>query len=219
MDIGNFGLLELQTSYLQQDPTIQALCAAFTPYLKDINNSIKLANLYERIGELDENVIDELAWQFHVDFYDYKLPIEKKRTLIKMSPKLHKIKGTPQAIIDAATTIFGRTKLKEWFEYGGEPYYFKLDIDVTETGASPDQLKKLDSLINAYKNERSWLEVLNIFLSTIGNLNVGIISIDSEEIAVYPWSPKNINSIINYTVPIAQSAGNETIITYPKEAI
>lgn len=219
MDLNDFDLLELQTSYLQQDSTVQALCAALTPYLKYIINSIKLDYLYGRIDELEENIIDELAWQFHVDFYDYKLPIEKKRTLIKMSPKLHKIKGTPQAVIDAATTVFGRTKLKEWFEYGGEPYYFKLDVDVTETGASPEELKKLDTLINAYKNLRSWLEVINIFLTTKGNLSIGVISIDSEEIAVYPWSPQDINSIVNYTVPIAQSAGNETIITYPKEAI
>jgi len=219
MDLNDFDLLELQTSYLQQDATVQALCAALTPYLKDINNSIKLDYLYGRIDELDANIIDELAWQFHVDFYDYKLSIEKKRTLIKISPKLHKIKGTPQAVIDAATTVFGRTKLKEWFEYGGEPYYFRLDVDVTETGASPEELKKLDTLINTYKNLRSWLEVINIFLTTRGNLSIGIISIDSEEIAVYPWSPKDINSIVNYTVPIAQSAGNETIITYPKEAI
>ncbi len=155
----------------------------------------------------------------NVDWYDSTANIDIKRNLLKNSIRLHRIKGTPQGIIDAATTVFGKTKLKEWFEYGGNPYYFKMDVDVTETGASPAELKKLDALIDAYKNKRSWLEMLNIYLTTLGTLSIGTISIDAEEIAVYPWSPKDIDTMINYTIPVAQSAGNETITTYPKEAI
>lgn len=219
MELNNIDLFSLQTSYMQQDIFVKALCKALNPYIKILDKSTILTYVYGRVDELDEETVDSLAWQFHVDFYDYALTLEKKRQLVKSAIRLHRIKGTPQAVIDASTTVFGRTKLKEWFEYNSEPFYFSLDVDVTETGASPEQLRKLDILINAYKNKRSWLEILNIFLTTIGTLSIGAIAIDAEEIAVYPWSPKDIDSVINYTIPLAQSAGNETITTYPKEAI
>ncbi|WP_459482130.1 phage tail protein I [Clostridium saccharoperbutylacetonicum] len=219
MELNNIDLLSLQTSYMQQDPFVKALCKALEPYIKILDEATILTYIYGRVDELDEETVDSLAWQFHVDFYDYTLTLEKKRQLVKSAIRLHRIKGTPQAVIDASTTVFGRTKLKEWFEYNSTPFYFSLDVDVTETGASPEQLKKLDTLINAYKNKRSWLEIINIFLTTLGTINLGVLSIDAEEIAVYPWTPRDITSTINYTIPIAQSSGNETIITYPKEGI
>lgn len=219
MELSNIDLLSLQTAYMQQDPFVKALCKALEPYFKMLDEDIILTYIYGRIDELDEKVVDSLAWQFHVDFYDYTLSLEKKREIVKNSIRLHRIKGTPQAVIDASTTVFGRTKLREWFEYDSDPFYFSLDVDVTETGASPEQLKKLDILISAYKNKRSWLEILNIFLTTRGTISIGAITIMGEEIVVYPWAPKDISSKINYTVPIAQISSNETIITYPKEAI
>lgn len=130
---------------------------------------------------------------------------------------MHQIKGTPVAVEEAVTTIFGRTKLKEWFEYDGDPYCFSLDIDITDTGASPEELTKLDRLIDAYKNKRSWLNIIKIFFTTIGDLKIGAITIDSEEVVVYPWTPDEIESTIDITIPIAQISGYEEIITYPKE--
>lgn len=219
MDLSNLDLLDLQTSYMQQDPTVKAICNTLGPYFKKLSDDVKLVYIYGRLDELDETLIDELAWQFHVDFYDYTLPLEKKIDLVKNSIRWHQIKGTPQAVTEVATSIFGRTKLKEWFQYEADPYFFMLDIDVTEQGASEENLKKLDILINEYKNTRSWIDVINIFFTTKGDISFGVLSIDAEEITVYPWTPKDVNSKINYTIPISQSASNETITTYPKEAI
>lgn len=219
MNLDDFDLLELQTSYMQQDPTAQAICKVLNPYFKQLSEEVKLTYIYGRLDELDETVIDELAWQFHVDFYDYTLPLAKKVELVKNSIRWHQIKGTPQAVIEVATSVFGRTKLKEWFEYGADPYFFMLDVDVTEQGASQENLKKLDSLINEYKNTRSWVDIINIYFTTKGDINIGVLAIDAEEIVVYPWTPKDVNSRINFTIPIAQSSGNETITTYPKEAV
>jgi phage tail P2-like protein len=156
MDISNFDLLELQTSYLQQDSTIQALCAALTPYLEDINNSIKLAYLYGRIDELNENIIDQLAWQFHVDFYESSLPLNTKRQLIKNSYRWHKIKGTPQATEELTKTIFGGdSEVVEWFQYDGEPYTFRVFVNIV---ALKDGLKTFYKMLDTIKNKRSHLD-------------------------------------------------------------
>lgn len=217
MNLSNIDLLSLQPSYFQEDKFIKALCKALNPYFQSLSDNTKVVYIYGRIDELDVETLDSLAWQFHVDFYDYTLSIEKKRKLIKDSLKLHKIKGTPKAVEDMATTIFGKTKLKEWFEYNGKPFFFGLDVDVTERGASPSELKKLETLINAYKNKRSWIDYLNIFLTNEGKTYIGTITICGEEITVYPWSPKDIQTKGEIKIPISQAFGIENITIYPKE--
>ncbi|BCZ48418.1 hypothetical protein psyc5s11_44850 [Clostridium gelidum] len=156
MNLNEFDLLELQTSYLQQDSMIQALCVALTPYLKEINDSIKLTYLYGRMDELDKKTIDELAWQFHVDFYDPTLSVEIKRQLVKNSPRWHKIKGTPQATEELTKTIFGGdAEVVEWFQYNGEPYTFQVYANIE---ALKDGLKTFYKMLDTIKNKRSHLD-------------------------------------------------------------
>lgn len=216
MDLSNIDLLSLQTSYMQQDKTVQVLCKILNPYFQKLSHDIKNVLIYSRIDELDEKVIDELAWQFHVDFYDYTLPIENKRNLVKNSIWLHKIKGTPQAVIDAASSVFGKAKLKEWFEYDGKPFFFGLDVDITDIGATPENLKKLDTLVNAYKNTRSWVDFINLYIASKGNINIAAITVIGEEISVLPWEVTQINVKFDIPIPV-QCCSSEVIQVYPKE--
>ena len=57
-------------------------------------------------------------------------------------------------------------EIKEWFEYDGQPYRFKVLADISNK--TEISINKLISLINDYKNERSWLEELSIE-ATVGN--------------------------------------------------
>lgn len=171
MELNNIDLLSLQTSYMQQDQFVKALCKALEPYIKLLDEYTILTYIYGRINELNEEVVDSLAWQFHVDFYDYTLPIEMRRELVKNSIRWHKIKGTPQAVIEVITELFGDTQLQEWFEYDGEPYFFKVDIDVIKEVLTKENLKRVFELIDAYKNRRSWLEILRLHLHAKSKAN------------------------------------------------
>lgn len=164
MELNNIDLLSLQTSYMQQDPFVKALCKALEPYIKILDKYTILTYIYGRIDELGEEVVDSLAWQFHVDFYDYTLPIETRRELVKNSIRWHKIKGTPQAVVEVITSIFGDTQIKEWFEYDGDPYFFTVDIDIVKEVLTKENLERVFKLINEYKNKRSWLEILILHL-------------------------------------------------------
>lgn len=216
MNLNNIDLLSLQPSYLQQDKFVQALCKALNSYFQKLSDSTKLVYVYGRIDELEEEIIDSLAWQFHVDFYDYTLSLEQKRALVKKSKMLHRIKGTPKAVEEACTTVFGKTKLKEWFEYGGKPYFFGLDVDITEVGASPEELKKLDILIDVYKNKRSWIDYINLFIASKGNIYIGASTLISEEISVLPWNITEINAKFDIEIN-ARSISSEIIEIYPRE--
>jgi len=213
-------ILDLIPPNLKIDPDIIAASKAVDNEFLVIVNEVKECILLPKIDDINNSdLIDLLAWQMHVDFYDNTLPIDVRRNLVKNSIKWHRIKGTPQAVIDVATSVFGRTKLTEWFEYGAEPYYFKLDVNVTEQGASPENIKKIETLVNAYKNKRSWIEVINIFFSTQCSIYFGATSITGEQIVTYPWTPHDIAGTVNIPIATSQMSGNETIIIYPKEVI
>ena len=216
MDLNNIKLLDLQTSHMKNDPTTIAMCEALQPHFKGLNEESKLVLIYSRIDHLDEKVIDELAWQMHVDFYDYNLSISQKRDLIKNSLYWHKIKGTPKAVLDVATSVFGRTTLEEWFEYNDEPFFFKLNVEVTEQGASKENIEKLEKLVNAYKNARSWIRSITIFLTGKGKIYLGACITSGEEVTIYPWSPKDIESKGRVNIATAQSSGVENVTIYPK---
>jgi P2-related tail formation protein len=61
-------------------------------------------------------------------------------------------------------------EIKEWFEYGGEPYKFKVDLGAQDREITPELRDKLIQLINTYKNERSWLEEIILAYLTSGYL-------------------------------------------------
>lgn len=124
--------------------------------LHEINVLSELALVYPRIDDLTEEFIDELAVQFHVDFYSSTLPIEKKRELVKNSVAWHMRKGTASVVQEMAAVVFDDAGVEEWFEYGGNPYFFR--IMILQSEMSEEGIAQVIRLINAVKNVRSWLE-------------------------------------------------------------
>ena len=83
------------------DKNVQAILRAADPQLNEVSQSVREAFILSRLNELPENVIDLLAWQWHVDFYEPELPIATKRELVRESISWHRKKGTKAAIISA----------------------------------------------------------------------------------------------------------------------
>lgn len=128
-DIYNTKLLNLLPPNLRNDPDMVAAANSVDKEFLDVVNSAKECILLPNIDNLPSNVVDVLAWQQHVDFYDVALDIDKKRELVKNSIRWHRKKGTPAAVEEVVSTFFEKSKVEEWFEYGGKPYFFKVVLD------------------------------------------------------------------------------------------
>ena len=203
MKITDVVLLALQTAFMQRDLTTQGFCAGLQGELRDAAlNTYKLL-MYSNIDSLQDtefgnSLIDELAWQFHTDYYDKNADIETKKNLVKSSLKIHKTKGTPQAVIDLLRTAFpSDAVLLEWFEYGGEPYHFKI---VTSQFEGYDEKAFLKAL-NSVKNTRSYLDGINAY-KTI--LNYALSNIKTT--ASYEYAP---SQVIAPSEPVLLAFGNE----------
>lgn len=150
-------LLRTLPEVLQKDEKMKALAASIANVLSMRVGEIESLRIYTRIDELPEGLLDILAYDFKVDWYDYGYPIEAKRNLIKNNVKVHMMIGTKYAVVTGLRGLHPNSDIEEWFEYGGNPFYFRIILDVTDsyvTAVYTDIIKS----VNMYKSQRSKLE-------------------------------------------------------------
>lgn len=155
---------------LKRDPKIQAIAAAVTNEALKVSGEIKNVLIYSRIDELSEELIDILAYDMHVDWYDYSYPVDMKREIVKNSVKVHKRMGTKYAVETALKTINRTAEVKEWFEYGGKPYWFKVTIHIGDEGITEKTVRDIWEKVYFYKNLRSHCDSVFCMLQTKGKI-------------------------------------------------
>ena len=161
MDLSNVSILNMMPPNLAADHNVKMMAEAFDETLrgiiKKIPNVAVIPNLVlNKIA--DEVLIDLLAWQFHVDFYDPKLPIEIKRELVLKSLDWHYRKGTPSVVEEIVSAAFKQAEVEEWHEYGGLPYRFRVTTD--DPLLDQQVINEFIRAINSVKNTRSLLEAI-----------------------------------------------------------
>ena len=127
-----------------------------------VGSNIQKVLVYPVIDKLPGELVDALAVQLHCDFYDKSLSLAARRQIVKTSIAWHRIKGTPAAVEMLTQAIFHESHTKEWFEYGGRPYFFRMVQDISDgtEDATKETIALLKKAIWMGKNVRSWLELL-----------------------------------------------------------
>ena len=137
---------------------VQEVATVVDDTLLSFDKTIAEVLIYPAIDMLGSELINTLAIQMHCDFYDDTLPLAVRRNLVKNSIAWHRIKGTPAAVEQMIQTVYQTGVVEEWFDYGGEPFFFKVNLG--DSQITTQKIKNLIKMINASKNVRSWLEVL-----------------------------------------------------------
>ena len=105
-----------------------------------------------------EPILDILAHDFKVDWWDADYTVEEKRRVLKDSWRIHRMLGTKGAVEQAISAIYPETVVEEWFEYDGDPYHFRIKLDVTSDSVNPAKHQRVVDRIEYYKNVRSVLD-------------------------------------------------------------
>ncbi len=157
--------------------------------LKDLENSSLKATSLEALNRYvtnpdlaPDNILPWLAWAVSVDDWSDNWSLAVKRNVIKASINIHKKKGTIGALRSALEAFnYENIKVQEWFDYGGDPNFFRVFFDVTEPGFDVGILPQVQKVIDNTKNVRSHLESLKAFLSAeMGLINMGSAMISKE---------------------------------------
>jgi phage tail P2-like protein len=151
---------------------LQCLVDTFDVSFENIKDKIINVLILPRIDEIeDENLLDLLGWQFHIEEYNKAQDIQEKKALIKNAIELHRHKGTLYAIKKVLEIFSMDTKIYEWFQSIPEPYNLTLkqlkpyefvavlnvNRKVENQLFSQQTQEYMKDLINEYKNVRSHL--------------------------------------------------------------
>ena len=229
-------LADILPDSILQDEKFFELAEALSVELKNLSADIKQTIHLPRLEELDGTILDLLAWQLHIDFYEpYELADDVKRNLIRNSVEWHKMLGTPAAL-ELVNQAFKRdVKISEWFKYGGEPYHFK--IETAPFYSLPELNSWLRQLLYV-KNVRSWATLVihnygkhnpiigmaqlqqgKIFIMPPLHtkdeqfLNVGLAQFHSGKTTIYP--PRPLHDEYFHNVGLAQLHSGRTILYQP----
>lgn len=175
-ELQELSLRDVMPENFLQDSNVNAIISALDPELKQVTQSISNEYILSRLDELPENVIDLLAWELHVDFYDLAKTLRMKRDAVRGSLLWHMKKGTRWAIVKALDMIGIDAEVIPWYEYNGIPYAFKVhgvlrDEYYTQMGVD-DITNLIRRAVNEAKSARSYLDEIDVDLTFFEPLNI-----------------------------------------------
>lgn len=184
-NLADYELKSLLPYSISGDTEIQNICDAINAKLREISASIGLILLLPRLNELPEALVDELAWQYHVDYYTPAIDLPTKRNLVRNAILWHRIKGTPAAVEEVCRVVFKSAQVYENWEYGGKPYHFEVRL-ITESIPDPTVIDKLTQAIYSAKNTRSWCDGMSFYREIYGTIYYGLSPVLHRVVSIYP---------------------------------
>lgn len=132
--LNELSLFDIVPSSIKNDEEVINIIKAIDPEFQDIAKAISEVLIIPNIKTLPEPIIDLLAWQWHVDFYELANNIDAKRDMVLNSIQWHRIKGTRGAILLALEMLGVEARYKNWHEdpeTQDQPYTFSIDAKIT----------------------------------------------------------------------------------------
>ena len=162
--IENVSLLEILPESIKNDEKIYALAKTLDSELQNLSRQSKIPLHLPRLDELNHEILNELAYQYHLDFFEpERMTLEVKRKLIANAILQHKKYGTKFAVEKLLNTLSRGAKISEWFNYDGIPYHFKVNLrglkDLDDDG------ERIMRAIEITKSVRDWIDDFDFDLS------------------------------------------------------
>ena len=163
-------LIDNCTQSISYDAQVKSASEAFDQQMYEIIDDTGQVIMIPNIMSLtDPTLVDILAWQFHVDFYDPTRDLEFRKRLVQMSIIWHKTKGTVALVEEVINTYWpGSAYLEEWFEYKNPlpPNYpntgwhdrYRFRVVINDAIVDPEIEQQVMTLIDRYKPVSRWPE-------------------------------------------------------------
>lgn len=171
MKLSDADLLKLLPAFMRVDETSVGLSKGVSEFAHIISHLSPVIRKWDQIDNMTDAELDEIAWELDIGWYHKSASIDVKRQIVKDSDMVHAHRGTKWAVEQVASTYFGESRIEEWFEYGGRPYFFKIS-----TRIGPLEEKTIAMLVNAIqsvKNTRSWLEFVELVQDMLSTVYIG----------------------------------------------
>lgn len=152
-------IAQILPQYLADRTEVKCLSYAINKAVVKFVNYCGDIGVFAMIDSAPDDVLDLLAVELNTQYYDTSLNIQRKRALIKGTLTWYLAAGTPSAVEELTATVFGEGDVSEWFEYGDDPYYFKI---ITNAALTPETDRMFLKMIERVKNARSHIRAIEI---------------------------------------------------------
>ena len=155
---------------LLEDESMVALASSIAAVLEKRCGEIRAVAIYPRIDALPEELLDILAQDLKIDWWHQAYSLETKREILKQSWNTHRILGTKAAVVETMKALFDEFDVIEWFEYGGQPGYFKIE---TRSFQLIGELDRFIAALSAVKRLSAHLDRANVVTDSRHTVGVG----------------------------------------------
>ena len=107
----------------------ECISYALSKAIEQLYNNLDRVAITSNIDNLDEELLDVLAAELRSQYYSSDLTREQKVSIIKGTLLWYMHNGTTKSVEDVLSAIYSGVQLKEWYQYGGEPYHFYIRIN------------------------------------------------------------------------------------------
>ena len=164
--------VKLLPHFMRYDGSIIGLSKATDEIIGVFDKAARVMTTWDKINELPENELDDLAWELNITWYNKSAPIDVKRELILNSDKVYQKLGTKWAVENVISTYFGEGFISEWFEYDGEPGHFR--IFSSNPTVTDENLTQFMDVLNKVKRASAHLDGVFITLTCRMPLSAGV---------------------------------------------
>lgn len=141
---------------LVKEPWAQAMAYAVNRQLALLLTYAEGVMIQASIEKMPDKVLDILAEELRLPYYDPSYTTSVKRGLVRGGLQYWATAGTPESLTKILTNIFGDAEIEEWFEYGGDPGYFR--ILTTNPNVSGETLEQFRKTAQDVKRLSAWME-------------------------------------------------------------
>lgn len=159
-----------------QDIDAQCFSYVLDRQIKKFAALAKSLTIWSDLDHVNPKYYDHLAMCIGAPYYRSEYAKEKKLELIKTAIEARRRAGTERAINQLIHTIFEDATFIPWYEYGGEPYHFRVKVyDVL----TEDATLLFAKVIQKVKAARSILDEIEISRRINGSVNIGMCTVST----------------------------------------
>lgn len=162
-------------SWLKEREDVQAISYAIKQQIDALELSKAYVYGYAFVDGAPEYVLDLMAVELNVRYYNEGFSVGLKRDLIKNAIITAMKDGTVYAVDSVISTIWGDGHTVEWMEYSGTPNHFRIELDNID---SFDRIDDLIETVDIVKRKTARLDAINMKQPAEGHLYFGEIIVE-----------------------------------------
>lgn len=170
--IGETGGLYLSFPPNMQNPETEALCYAVERQIRRMKKLACKLNVWGDLDNADPRHYDYVASCLRALYYRSDMTNDQKLLIIKKSMMTYRYAGSIRAIEELLGNLFHEARFIPWYEYGGRPYHFKINVS---GNPNAETKRALEDILKKVKAARSVIDAVEIKERTVtGNCYVGL---------------------------------------------